>query len=105
MGFFLFIILHIFTISGQFSYVTNQRCITVVELCINKGFPSCFNVYIACQTGARAEFKDRGRRDAGDGGGVRGLKSLGVRELTYKLAFLACTVVPCNKRVSCRTLQ
>ncbi|KAI0231089.1 DNA replication licensing factor MCM6 [Lamellibrachia satsuma] len=49
--------------------------------------------------GARAEFKGRGRKDAGgDNAGVRGLKSLGVRELTYKLAFLACTVIPCNKR-------
>ena len=79
-----------------------KKCLAVAET-LNQ--ISCFNVCVACQTGARAEFKDRGRRDAGDGGGVRGLKSLGVRELTYKLAFLACTVVPCNKRVSCLTLQ
>ena len=53
--------------------------------------------------GARAEFRGRGRNDAGgDNAGVRGLKSLGVRELSYKLAFLACTVIPCNKRVSVR---
>lgn len=32
--------------------------------------------------------------------GVRGLKTLGVRDLTYKMAFLACTVTPTNSRVS-----
>ncbi|KAH8602008.1 MCM2/3/5 family-domain-containing protein [Bisporella sp. PMI_857] len=31
---------------------------------------------------------------AGDANGVTGLKSLGVRDLTYKLAFLACMVTP-----------
>lgn len=35
-------------------------------------------------------------RDGGDvgGGGVTGLKSLGVRDLTYRLAFLACMITP-----------
>ena len=34
--------------------------------------------------------------------GVRGLKALGVRDLTYKMAFLACTVTPTTARsVSC----
>ena len=31
--------------------------------------------------------------------GVRGLKALGVRDLTYRMAYLACTVVPSNKKV------
>lgn len=31
--------------------------------------------------------------------GVRGLKALGVRELSYRLAFLACYVAPTNPRV------
>ncbi|KAL2003530.1 hypothetical protein VTN02DRAFT_3515 [Thermoascus thermophilus] len=37
-------------------------------------------------------------RDNGDvgGGGVTGLKSLGVRDLTYRLAFLACMITPDN---------
>uniref|UniRef100_A0A5K3FJ61 DNA replication licensing factor MCM6 n=3 Tax=Mesocestoides corti TaxID=53468 RepID=A0A5K3FJ61_MESCO len=30
--------------------------------------------------------------------GISGLKDLGVRELTYKIAFFACTVVPANGR-------
>ena len=30
---------------------------------------------------------------------MRGLKTLGVRDLTYKLAFLACTVTPTNSKV------
>ena len=35
-------------------------------------------------------------RDGGDvgGGGVTGLRSLGVRDLTYRLAFLACMITP-----------
>lgn len=32
--------------------------------------------------------------------GVRGLKTLGVRDLTYRLAFLACTVMPSSSRVN-----
>ncbi|KAL2006286.1 hypothetical protein VTN00DRAFT_9940 [Thermoascus crustaceus] len=37
-------------------------------------------------------------RENGDvgGGGVTGLKSLGVRDLTYRLAFLACMITPDN---------
>ena len=31
--------------------------------------------------------------------GLRGLKALGVRDLSYKLAYLACTVTPTNARV------
>ena len=50
--------------------------------------------------GARAESAARPR--GGDGyeaEGVRGLKALGVRDLAYRLAFLACTVTACNKKV------
>lgn len=32
--------------------------------------------------------------------GIRGLRALGVRELSYKLVFLACYVAPTNPRVS-----
>lgn len=34
-----------------------------------------------------------------DNEGVSGLKALGIRELTYKMAFLAFHVVPCNAKV------
>lgn len=48
--------------------------------------------------GSRAE--TRGGRNRGgltsEADGVRGLKSLGVRELTYRLAFLACSVASTN---------
>jgi DNA replication licensing factor MCM6 len=45
---------------------------------------------------ARKVSLGRGSNDAasGGGGGVRGLKSLGVKELTYRTAFVACTVLP-----------
>lgn len=34
------------------------------------------------------------------GEGVRGLKALGVRELNYKIAFLACSVTATSLRVN-----
>lgn len=37
---------------------------------------------------------DKTRNDAGTGAGVGGLKALGVRDLTYRMAFLACMTVP-----------
>jgi DNA replication licensing factor MCM6 len=37
--------------------------------------------------------------------GVSGLKALGVRDLTYKLAFLACMVQPASSRVSVYSLD
>lgn len=51
--------------------------------------------------GARAESAGRRRNEgAEDTGGVQGLKALGVRELHYRLAFLACSITPTNSRVS-----
>uniref|UniRef100_A0A8C9LG53 DNA replication licensing factor MCM6 n=1 Tax=Pavo cristatus TaxID=9049 RepID=A0A8C9LG53_PAVCR len=54
--------------------------------------------------GVRAE---TGSRVSGTEGyeaeGIRGLRALGVRELSYKLVFLACYVAPTNPRVICAT--
>ena len=51
-------------------------------------------------TGARAETGSRVKGSSGyDTEGVRGLKALGVRDLTYKMAYLACTVSSSNPRV------
>jgi DNA replication licensing factor MCM6 len=50
--------------------------------------------------GARSETSARVKGASGyDTEGVRGLKALGVRDLTYKMAFLACTVSSTNPRV------
>lgn len=50
--------------------------------------------------GARSETSARLKGNEGyETEGVRGLKALGVRDLTYKMAFLACTVTPSNRRV------
>jgi len=57
--------------------------------------------------GVRAETSTR----VGGGGqgyeaeGLRGLKALGVRELSYKLAFLACNVAPTNPRFGGKELR
>ena len=52
-------------------------------------------------SGARAETGNRMRgRDGYDTEGVRGLKALGVRDLSYRLAYLACHVQTCNQKVS-----
>ncbi|CAH3019119.1 unnamed protein product [Porites evermanni] len=56
--------------------------------------------------GQRAE--SSGRQTAGDGyesEGVRGLKALGVRDLTYRLAFLACSVQATNPRFGGKDLD
>nr|XP_002125719.2 DNA replication licensing factor MCM6-like isoform X1 [Ciona intestinalis] len=45
--------------------------------------------------GARAEPSSRGR-EANEAEGIRGLKALGVRDLTYKQAFLACHITATN---------
>ncbi|KAJ8307403.1 hypothetical protein KUTeg_015487 [Tegillarca granosa] len=51
------------------------------------------------QPGARAETSTRVKGNEGyETEGVRGLKALGVRDLTYRLAFLACTVTSSNPR-------
>ena len=50
--------------------------------------------------GQRAESSGRQRSGEGyESEGVRGLKALGVRDLTYRLAFLACSVQATNPRV------
>uniref|UniRef100_H3CR41 DNA replication licensing factor MCM6 n=1 Tax=Tetraodon nigroviridis TaxID=99883 RepID=H3CR41_TETNG len=50
--------------------------------------------------GVRAESSTRvaGGPQGFESEGVRGLKALGVRELSYRLAFLACNVAPTNPR-------
>ena len=55
---------------------------------------------LALPGAAKAESSAHHRGEQGyDAEGLRGLKGLGVRDLTYKMAFMACTVVPSNPRV------
>jgi hypothetical protein len=44
----------------------------------------------------------QGERPDGDNEGLQGLKSLGVRELHYRLAFLACSIQQTNPQVILR---
>nr|CAD7403286.1 unnamed protein product [Timema cristinae] len=48
--------------------------------------------------GAKAEIGSRHKGGDYIAEGVRGLKALGVRELNYRMAFLACSVQPTNPR-------
>jgi len=58
-----------------------------------------YNVWLAA--GARAESGTRLRGGESQNlEGVRGLKALGVRDLNYRMAYLACTVIPCNNKVN-----
>ncbi|KAG8297081.1 MCM DNA helicase complex subunit mcm6 [Homalodisca vitripennis] len=50
--------------------------------------------------GARAESGSHHKTGDSNNEGVRGLKALGVRDLHYRMAFLACSVTPTNPRVS-----
>lgn len=49
--------------------------------------------------GARAESSSRKPGEGPESEGVRGLKNLGVRDLNYRLAFLACSVTQSNPMV------
>jgi DNA replication licensing factor MCM6 len=51
--------------------------------------------------GAKAEAGSHHKAGETNTEGVRGLKALGVRELHYRMAFLACSVQATNPRVSC----
>lgn len=57
--------------------------------------------------GLRAETSTRvaGGRQGFESEGLRGLKALGVRELSYRLAFLACNVAPTNPRFGGKELR
>ncbi|KAM6918316.1 DNA replication licensing factor MCM6 [Xenentodon cancila] len=57
--------------------------------------------------GVRAETSSRvaGGRQGFEADGLRGLKALGVRELSYRLAFLACNVAPTNPRFGGKELR
>lgn len=57
--------------------------------------------------GVRAETSTRvaGGRQGFEAEGLRGLKALGVRELSYRLAFLACNVAPTNPRFGGKELR
>jgi len=48
--------------------------------------------------GAKADVRSHHKQGDNSGQGVRGLKSLGVRELNYRMAFLACTVQATSSR-------
>ncbi len=50
--------------------------------------------------GARAESGARHKGGEMDSEGVRGLKSLGVRDLHYKMAFLACSVISSRQNLA-----
>ena len=50
--------------------------------------------------GARAESSARKTGEGQEMEGVRGLKALGVRDLNYRLAFLACSVLQSNPMVN-----
>ena len=48
--------------------------------------------------GARAESSSKHKGGEGSEG-LRGLKSLGVRDLRHRMAFLACNVISCNMKL------
>lgn len=57
------------------------------------------DVGVLANPGTRAEMNSRHKGGESAPEGVRGLKALGVRELNYRMAFLACSVAATNTRV------
>ncbi|KAK3908270.1 DNA replication licensing factor Mcm6 [Frankliniella fusca] len=56
------------------------------------------DVGVLANPGTRAEISSRHKGGESQPEGVRGLKSLGVRDLNYRMAFLACSVASSNTR-------
>ncbi|CAK9824168.1 DNA replication licensing factor Mcm6 [Anthophora retusa] len=56
------------------------------------------DVGVLSAPGAKADTRTRRPRPTEQGEGVTGLKALGTRELTYRTAFLACSVTPTSFR-------
>ncbi|XP_050483869.1 DNA replication licensing factor Mcm6 isoform X2 [Bombus huntii] len=56
------------------------------------------DVSVLSLSGAKADLKAARRKPTEQGEGITGLKALGTRELTYKTAFLACSVTPTSFR-------
>ncbi|XP_026276705.1 DNA replication licensing factor Mcm6 isoform X2 [Frankliniella occidentalis] len=56
------------------------------------------DVGVLANPGTRAEINSRHKGGESQPEGVRGLKSLGVRDLNYRMAFLACSVASSNTR-------
>ncbi|KAL1132238.1 hypothetical protein AAG570_010195 [Ranatra chinensis] len=56
------------------------------------------DVSVLSSAGAKAESSDHHGIGDSNSEGVRGLKALGVRDLHYKLSFLACSITPTNPR-------
>ena len=56
------------------------------------------DVGVLANPGTRAEMSSRHKGGESQPEGVRGLKALGVRELNYRMAFLACSVAATNTR-------
>lgn len=57
------------------------------------------DVSVLSLSGAKVDLKAARRKPTEQGEGITGLKALGTRELTYKTAFLACSVTPTSFRV------
>ena len=57
------------------------------------------DVAVLAAPGIRAELNNRARGKNTEAEGLKGLKSLGVRDLNYKLAFLACSITSSNPTV------
>jgi DNA replication licensing factor MCM6 len=72
---------------SQFASTTTHRCIFVGTLIVVPDVSKLKNR--ADGPGMRRSGR---RREDGGGEGVTGLKALGVRDLTYRIAFLACSV-------------
>uniref|UniRef100_A0A668A9E9 DNA replication licensing factor MCM6 n=1 Tax=Myripristis murdjan TaxID=586833 RepID=A0A668A9E9_9TELE len=64
------------------------------------------DVAALCPSGTRSETSTRVTGKEGfEADGIQGLKALGVRDLSYRLAFLACYVCPTNPRFGGKELR
>jgi hypothetical protein len=73
--------------------------VVVVVCCLSHCLFVCF-IFICCNSGGRTTLNTRGgQREGYSQEGVTGLKNLGVRDLTYKLIFVASAVNPLDVKM------
>uniref|UniRef100_A0A6Q2XUX7 DNA replication licensing factor MCM6 n=1 Tax=Esox lucius TaxID=8010 RepID=A0A6Q2XUX7_ESOLU len=69
--------------------------------------PDVAAMFLPVFSGTRSETSNRfaGGKQGFEADGIQGLKALGVRDLSYRLAFLACYVAPTNPRFGGKDLH
>jgi len=99
-------VLKFFTLTAELGYYYTIRPLSLLLLPCKCNIDwEKLHLKVFVFPGARAETAAKVSGNQGyENEGVRGLKALGVRDLNYRMAYLACTVTATNARVCWRSV-